>query len=129
MKRRYRAIGNPTAEQQRHQDAQRMHGCAMCILRDNERQGGATEIHHLTCGDLHGQKQMGQEFTVALCSWHHRGAPLQYRPEREMRGTYGPSFALHKRAFMDELIDRLGERSMKPLQAWQDSRIEWRRAA
>ena len=28
MKRRYRAIGNPTAAQQRHHDAQRADGCA-----------------------------------------------------------------------------------------------------
>ena len=125
MKRRGRK--SPTAEQQRHQDAQRAHGCAMCHLRGNG-QAGATEIHHLTTGDLHGQKQRGQDFTVGLCSWCHRGIPMPFCQERDMRRIHGPSFALHKKSFMDELWRKLGERSMEALMRYQNSRIE-RRAA
>ena len=135
MKRRARAIGRPTKAQQARQDAQRLHGCAMCHLRGCA-QPNQTEIHHLTTGDLHGQKQRGQDFTVGLCGWHHRGDPRDFesyggacRIERDMRNGYGPSFALHKRAFMDELSRALGERSMEALMRWQDSRIGNRRAA
>lgn len=128
MKRRHRAIGRPTAEQQRHQDAQRSHGCAMCHLRGTP-QAGPTELHHLTTGDLHGQKQLGQAFTVALCSWCHRGVPSPHYPTAsETRQAFGPSFALHKKSFMDELWRKLGERSMEALMRYQNSRIE-RRAA
>lgn len=129
MKFRYRAIGSPTAAQQAYQDAQRAHGCAACHLRGNHKQPGATEIHHRTTGDLHGQKQLGQDATVALCSWHHRGLPLYGQTQAVMRDTYGPSLAYHKRDFLSWLQDTLGERSTEALQQWADQRIDGRKAA
>lgn len=127
MRSMYRAIGSPTAEQQRHQDAQRAHGCAACHLRKNRNQGGVTEIHHRTCGDLAGQKQLGQDHTCALCSWHHRSVPLPGMQAEAMRDAYGPSLALHKRDFVEWLQDVLGERSTAALQKFQDHAIHWER--
>lgn len=129
MKSRHRVIGSPTAAQQAYQDAQRAFGCAACRLRGNRRQPGPTEIHHRTVGDLHGNKQLGQHATVALCSWHHRGTHTYLKACAVMRDVYGPSLALNKREFMDWLQDVLGERSTEALQRWADQQIEGRKAA
>lgn len=129
MKSRYRAIGSPTAVQQAYQDAQRAFGCAACRLRGNRRQPGPTEIHHRTVGDLHGNKQLGQDATVALCAWHYQGTPLYLTARAVMRETFGPSLALHKREFVEWLQDVLGERSTEALQRWADQQIEGRKAA
>ena len=129
MKCRYRAIGNPTAAQQAHQDAQRADGCAACHLRRNKFQAGVTEIHHRTTGDMHRQKQLGQDCTVALCSWHHRGVTFPGVTIMAMRDRYGPSLAHHKRDFVEWLQDTLGERSTAALQRFQDERIQRSKAA
>ena len=129
MKSRYRAIGNPTASQQAHQDAQRADGCAACHLRRNKFQAGVTEIHHRTTGDMHRQKQLGQDCTVALCSWHHRGVTFPGVTIMAMRDRYGPSLAHHKRDFVEWLQDTLGERSTAALQRFQDERIQRSKAA
>lgn len=138
MRRRRRAIGSPTKEQQAHQDAQRAHGCAMCRLLGFSFRGlpegmspcGKTEIHHRTVGDLHGQLQLGHDSTVALGAWHHRGELLPLRPTVDaMRDKFGPSFALHKRAFLDVIGDNIGERSTAALQAWQEREIYGEKAA
>lgn len=138
MRRRYRAIGAPTKAQQAHQDAQRAHGCAMCRvlgfsfrnLPEGMSPCGATEIHHRTTGDLHGQKQLGHDQTIALGSWHHRGQLQARYPTRDlMRDRFGPSLHHHKRAFLDVVQDNLGERSTAALQAWQDQQIGMEKAA
>lgn len=124
LRRRYRAIGNPTKAQQAHQDLQRAHGCAMCLLLGLERDAcGPVRVHHRTTGDLHGQKQLGQEHTVGLGDWHHQGIPLSGLQEDGMRTQYGPSLYHHKRAFLDLLQERLGERSTAALQRWQDAQL------
>lgn len=129
MRSRYRAIGSPTKSQQAHQDAQRANGCAACHLRRNKYQAGVTEIHHRNIGDMHGQKQLGQDFTVALCSYHHRGVSVPGMNSAAMRDRYGPSLQLHKRDFVEWLQDTLGERSTAALQRFQDEVINWRDAA
>lgn len=138
MRRRRRAIGSPTKEQQAHQDAQRAHGCAMCRLAGISFRGlygwispcGVTEIHHRTIGDLHGNKQLGQDATVALGAWHHRGVILPIHASvSAMRDVFGPSLHHHKRDFLDAIDSALGERSTAALQRWQDERIEWDRRA
>lgn len=138
MRRRYRAIGSPRKADQARQDAQRTHGCAMCRLLGfsfrNLQEGvspcGVTEIHHRTTGDLHGQKQLGQDATVALGAWHHRGQLTVQRPTRDlMRERFGPSYALHKVAFLDVIGDNIGERSTAALQAWQEREIYGEKAA
>ena len=135
MRSRKRAIPPPTKAQQAHQDAQRADGCAMCRLlgfKFNERAlrdlglspCGPTRVHHRTVGDLHGNKQLGQDDTVALGDWHHQGVLMEHLPTRAlMRDRFGPSLAHHKRAFLDVIADNLGERSTAALQAFQDARI------
>lgn len=129
MRRRYRAIGNPTAAQQAHQDAQRADGCAACHLRHNRMACGPVRIHHRTTGDLHGNKQLGQDFTVALGDWHHQGVILPGYTVATMRDEFGPSLHHHKRDFVEWLQDTLGERSTAALQAYQDARIARKDAA
>lgn len=123
MKRRHRAIGSPSRAQQAHQDAQRAHGCAMCLLLGLHQACGAVRVHHRTTSDLHGQLQLGQDHTVALGDWHHQGVPLPGHTIDLMRERFGPSLHHHKRAFLDLLLDKLGERSTAALQQWQDARI------
>lgn len=138
MKRRYRAIGNPTAAQQAHQDAQRADGCAFCRmlgfsfygLQDGMSPCGPTRVHHRTTGDLHGNLQLGQDFTVALGDWHHQGLLMEHLPTIPlMRERFGPSLQHHKRAFLEVIADNLGERSTAALQRYQDERIERSKAA
>lgn len=124
LRRRYRACGNPTKAQQAHQDKQRAHGCAMCLLLGLERDAcGPVRVHHRTTGDLHGNKQLGQDATVGLGDYHHQGIPKPGRQEESMRDEFGPSLQLHKRDFVNLLQDLLGERSTAALQRWQDEQI------
>lgn len=129
MKRRYRAIGNPTKAQQAQQDAQRAHGCAACHLRRNKRACGGTQVHHRTIGDMHGQKQLGQGHTVGLGEWHHQGTVLPGLTVDRMRAEFGPSLHHHKRDFVEWIQDVLGERSTAALQRWQDEQIAQKEAA
>lgn len=48
----------------------------MCCLR----YGKYTypEVHHLNTGGHAGQKRRGDEYTIGLCAWHHRGVPGHY---------------------------------------------------
>lgn len=125
LKSRYRAIGNPTKAQQAHQDLQREHGCAMCLLLGFARDAcGPVRVHHRTTGDLHGQKQLGQDATVGLGDWHHQGVLFEFDTVDSMRGRFGPSLHHHKRDFVNVLQDNLGERSTAALQRWQDAQLE-----
>ncbi|MGG6461419.1 Ref family recombination enhancement nuclease [Solilutibacter silvestris] len=118
-----RAIGNPTKAQQAYQDQARTLGCIACKVRKNRKQPGPTEIHHRTIGDLHGQKQLGHDKVIALCSWHHRGELIGTMSSDAMRDRFGPSLARHKRDFMEWVQDVTGERSTSGLQAIQDGLI------
>jgi hypothetical protein len=126
MKQRRRAIGAPSAEQQAHQDAQRAKGCAMCLLLGLARDAcGPVRVHHRTTGDLHGNKQLGQDATVALGDWHHQGVLKPELPTvAGMLAHYGPSLAHHKRAFLELIAAKLGERSTAALQRWMDSQLD-----
>lgn len=108
----------PTRPQQAYQDAARELGCVVCRFR-GQRQAGRTEIHHRTLDDKHGQRQLGQDFVVALCAWHHRGVLLpQYPTEELMREAFGPSFALHARDFRVWTADVLPDIG-RGTEAWQ----------
>lgn len=121
--RRGRSTGNTTKAEQLQQDAQRAHGCAMCRLRRSRRACGQVRIHHRTVGDLHGNKRLGQDATVGLGDWCHQGIPLEGLTVDQMRAVFGSSYHHHKRAFLEELQDVLGERSTAALQRWQDQQI------
>jgi hypothetical protein len=129
MKRRYRAIGSPTKAEQAQQDLQRADGCAACHLRHNRYACGPVRVHHRTTGDLHGNKQLGQDCTVGLGDWHHQGVPLPGYSLDQMRDEFGPSLHHHKRDFLNWLQDTLGERSTAALQRFQDERISRQEAA
>ena len=115
-----RAIKKATASESQYQDAARALGCVVCRYRFIASGGtheefehcysahaGDTEIHHRNVGDLHGQKQLGQDAAVALCAYHHRGVPFFGWGDDEMREAYGPSFALHARDFREWTQDVL----------------------
>jgi hypothetical protein len=126
MKSRHRAIGSATPAQQAYQDRARELGCVMCLLRLNPVACGPVRIHHRTVGDLHGQLQLGHDHIVALGDWHHQGVPHEGLTVEQMRIAFGPSFHHHKKQFMAELVDRLGERSTSALQRLQDALLEQR---
>lgn len=114
-----------TKAEQAYQDAARELGCVVCRFR-GQPQAGATEIHHRTLDDKHGQRQLGQSFVVALCSWHHRGTPWWGHSDEEMRDEYGPSFALHARdfrAWTADVLPGMG-RGTEAWQAYQNTLLE-----
>lgn len=46
-------------------------------------------------------RNMGQDFTFGLCSWHHRGVCMDGYTSSQMTAIKGPSFAKNPRAFHD----------------------------
>ncbi|MCE7031757.1 Ref family protein [Lysobacter sp. GX 14042] len=125
LRSRKRAIPAPTAAQQQYQDRARALGCVVCRFRiehgmQPNRQPGATEIHHRNVGDLHGQKQLGQDEVVALCEWHHDGDWVHWGwGDDEMREVYGPSFKAHARDFREWTADALPDLPGKGTERWQ----------
>lgn len=57
------------------------------------------EIHHLNAGGLHGGKRLGDEFTIPLCKWHHRGVATGFLSRAQMTPMYGPSWANGSKPF------------------------------
>lgn len=117
-----RAIKAATRAEQSYQDACREMGCVICAHM-RWRQPNETHIHHRNIGDLHGQKQLGQDAVVALCAWHHEGIPLPMMQGDEMRELWGPSFKLHARDFRvwtDDVLPGYG----RGTEAWQKRQNE-----
>lgn len=55
------------------------------------------EVHHLLdCG-----RRRGHDFTISLCSWHHRGILIGGKTTEFMEETWGPSVAHGTRLFKD----------------------------
>lgn len=87
-------VPRPTVAQQRQQDEQRAGGCIACrmnLSRGLLATGMAIEIHHqVKCG-----RRLGQDFTVALCHWHHQADawPVGYDLSRytDLVVLFGPS--------------------------------------
>jgi len=57
----------------------------------------ATEEHHLCISS--GQKRLGDEFSIPLCTHHHRGDPAAGVTASAMEALYGPSLARNPKAF------------------------------
>lgn len=58
----------------------------------------APDIHHL----VEGNKRLGDEYTIPLTPWHHRGVlPDNCRTATEAERRYGPSLARNKAAFVE----------------------------
>jgi hypothetical protein len=89
-------------------------GCAACFREGI--QDVPAEIHHLNGGGHAGQKRRGDEFTVPLCIWHHRGVLSQNVMWAQ---PPGPSLARHSREFRqrygrdDALLARVNRRIAK----------------
>jgi hypothetical protein len=70
-----------------------------------------TEAHHIVS---HGYRRLsgGDQSTIPLDAWHHRGICLPGTNARQMAEKYGPSLALSKREFVKvfgtelELLDK-----------------------
>lgn len=101
---RGRSTGTPTKAQQARFAAINEIGCLACNLMKKGRV--EAEIHHLTVGGKHGQKRRGHDFTIGLCSWHHRGDWMQFgMGPGIVEVQYGPSYARTPRAFREEFGD------------------------
>lgn len=60
---------------------------------------GPVEIHHLNLGGHAGMPRRGDEYTLPLGSWAHRGEPLPGYTARQMEVMFGPSLARNSKAF------------------------------
>ena len=74
-------------------------GCIACSMIGLLAPCGPTEIHHLVDKGTR-QHSGGNQATIPLGRWHHRGIPLADHNERYMEAFYGPSMALSKRMFI-----------------------------
>ena len=82
-----------TGDQARYDKLQRL-GCIAC-----RRLGYVqpADMHHL----LSGTHRIGNEATIPLCEWHHRGVwNVRFRSARLARSLIGPSFALEPKKFV-----------------------------
>lgn len=76
-------------------------GCIVARLRGL----GKTyaERHHLLTTGLHGNgKRRGDEFTIGLNPWSHRGEPFGGLTAEECQEMFGPSYAKQAREFREE---------------------------
>lgn len=73
--------------------------CVACQLLGVHEQPSPTEAHHLNLGGKAGQKRRGDEFSIPLCGWHHRGVSHHNLPTSRMAAIYGPSLARQSVAF------------------------------
>ena len=95
---RGRSTGVPTKAQRARFAAIHDVGCIACRLAGLPHT--PCEIHHLTIGGRHGQKRRGHDYTIGLCSYHHRNASPPW-PSFDC----GPSYAAQPRAFRERFGD------------------------
>ena len=72
--------------------------CIACEIEGIE-QRQVTEAHHLNLDGKAGQKRMGDEYQIPLCTWHHRGEPPEGVTAGEMAYSHGPSMARDSKLF------------------------------
>ncbi len=94
-----RSTGKPTKAQVKRFEAIVAIGCIA------SRKFGAgkrpAEVHHLNVCSQPGGKRRGHDFTIGLSAWSHRGVPLEGRSDEYMLKVFGPSWAKHKRKFIE----------------------------
>lgn len=85
-------------------------GCIVARLRGHDKT--YAERHHLLTTGLHGNgKRRGDEFTIALNPWSHRGQPFGGLTVEQCEEMFGPSYASQAREFRemfgsdDELLE------------------------
>ena len=82
-----------------------------------------TEEHHLNLDGHAGQERLGDDYSVPLCKWHHRGDPPEKMTASKATFEYGPSLARSSKLFRaaygydDELLAATNERIEKQLPA------------
>lgn len=100
-----RSLPPPTARQLQRWALLQDMGCLCCLLHgrspESRALAGPVERHHQTVGGKHGAPRLGHDFTIALCSWHHRGKPAG-APAVGVEKILGPSYAKTPRAFRAE---------------------------
>jgi hypothetical protein len=89
-------------------------GCLACRLRG---WFNLPDVHHLNLAGHAGQRRLGDEQTIGLCPYHHRGVPLAPLNEAQCRRILGPS--LHAEPV--EFRQAFG--SDEHLLAWQNELI------
>ncbi|WP_426805366.1 Ref family recombination enhancement nuclease [Stenotrophomonas sp. SrG] len=122
------STGKPTVSQEARIDSILEIGCIVCDALGHGYM--PCQVHHLLVGGKHGQKRLGHDFTIGLCSWHHVGEPMAGLSHSACADRYGPSYAREPRRFREEigrddylldLQDTLIEQHLK--------RTSWRPAA
>jgi hypothetical protein len=83
-----RSTPPPTAAQQRRFVLIKEIGCIACRVLGIVEQG--CEIHHQTLGGKAGQRRLGHDYTIGLCTWHHRAGRPPGVTFAEMLATFGP---------------------------------------
>lgn len=72
--------------------------CIACTI-ENCSQPNRTEEHHLNLDGKAGQPRRGDEYSIPLCSWHHRGETVHKLNQGQMRVCCGPSLAVESKEF------------------------------
>ncbi len=81
---------------ERRFDALRKLGCIACLIGlDRYSQ---PDIHHIVDNGYR-KHSGGNQATIPLCPYHHRGIPAEGCDYRYMREIYGPSLRLESREF------------------------------
>lgn len=84
----------PTKAQTERYQALQDYGCMCCRKIGLIEQA---EIHHITEG-----YRLGNDFTLPLCPWHHRGMPPHgFTSKKRAAKIYGPSLAENKKLFVE----------------------------
>jgi hypothetical protein len=74
-------------------------GCLCC--RRYGYFGVLGDVHHLNLGQHAGQKRLGDEHTIGLCAYHHRGI-LGGQSQEWWERQVGPSLALKPKEFREK---------------------------
>ena len=83
-------------KRQRRFDRLQRIGCVACLLEDIHSQ---CDIHHIV--DKGSRRHSGgDEATIGLCPYHHRGVLPDGMSRADAEMMYGPSLALSKRDFV-----------------------------
>lgn len=59
------------------------------------------DVHHLNFGGKHGGRRRGDEFTIGLNPYTHRGVPFNGWSLDQCRKLFGPSYAREPRRFRE----------------------------
>lgn len=95
-----RSLQPPSAEQRGREALMREKGCIACRMLDMPVDCGSPEIHHQTIGGKHGAPRLGNDHTVCLGSYHHRGVAQSPALLAWIdAGMFGPSYAKTPKAF------------------------------